>query len=107
MGDLRIVCAAVRHPDGRIVCGPRHLDKTMLAQITGLSMEGFHDLLTNGDGPSEACKVWGWKGEEGFIDQYGVFHTREEAWNVADAGGQIIEKERNWCNGSLHSEHLY
>lgn len=106
MTERRIVCAAVRHPDGRVVCGPRHLDKTMWCQITGLSMTAFNDLLQHDTGPDEAAKVWGWKGEQGFVDQHGLFLTREEAWSVALDAQQII-RDSDWQVGSLHSEHLY
>lgn len=44
--------------------------------------------------------------EQGFIDQYGNFYTREEAYFVAEENGQIIKK----CGGdrvSLFSENLY
>ncbi len=45
--------------------------------------------------------------EQGFIDQFGKFYTRDQAWFIADANGQILPSERDWQTGSLHSEHLY
>jgi hypothetical protein len=44
--------------------------------------------------------------EQGFIDQFGVFMTREEAYVVAKAAGQIKYR----CGGDdgvLFSENLY
>jgi len=49
-----VVCAALRHPtNGRIICGARHYDPIMRAQINAT------------EGPAA------WKGcDQGFIDQY-------------------------------------
>lgn len=87
----RVVCAAIRlHEHGRIlVVGPRHYDATMQKAIsaTGINVE----LKTE---------------EQGFIDQHGVFMTRQEALTVARAAGQI----RYRCGGdehALYSENLY
>jgi hypothetical protein len=82
-----VVCAANRHKDGRIVAGARHYDGIMRAQI-GADYES-------------------WKGcEQGFIDQFGQFLTREQALVIARANGQI----RRRCGGDehqLYSENLY
>lgn len=43
--------------------------------------------------------------EQGFIDQFGVFLSREEAWEVANAVGQIFRKVSG--EGTLYSENLY
>lgn len=64
-----VVCAAMRK-NGVIVCGARHFDPIMRRQIA-----------LNGMGHTD----W----EQGFIDQFGEFLTREEAWKVADAAGEI------------------
>jgi hypothetical protein len=85
-----IVCAANRHKETKlIVCGARHYDPIMRAQMN--AMEGFPHWLR--------C-------EQGFIDQYGTFLTREEAWQVAKDNDQI----RSRCpgdEGKLFSENLY
>jgi hypothetical protein len=44
--------------------------------------------------------------EQGFVDQYGNFMTREEAWEIAQAAGQIRRPEGG-APGTLYSEHLY
>lgn len=77
----RVVCAALRNGHGTIICGPRHWDSI----CRGTSKDGW---------------------EQGFVDQKGVFMTREEAWTVAFDAGQI-----RWRVGGdgerLFSENLY
>lgn len=93
----RVVCAANRYPDGFIICGARHYDMIMFAQIK----ESGRSRL---DGYDAKGKI-----EQGFIDQYGTFMDRMEAWHVAEAAGQIIHRagadgpNRN----GLFSENLY
>ena len=82
----RIVCAAMRK-EGYIICGARHFDSIMRAAI-----KKFND------------KPAGW--EQGFIDQFGVFLTREEAFVIAEANGQIRQRVGG-DNGRLFSENLY
>lgn len=81
-GDRRVVCAALRSKThGNIVCGPRHWD----ALCRGTSKDGW---------------------EQGFVDQFCKYMTREEALHVALANGQIIRR----CGGDdqeLFSENLY
>jgi hypothetical protein len=83
----RVVCAANRRKDdGRIICGARHWDKVMRSQITDV------DRATQWD--------------QGFIDQFGDWMTREEAWIVAVNQNQV----RRRCGGDgerLFSENLY
>lgn len=82
----RIVCAANRLGD-QIICGARHFDSVMVQQIQARSED--------------------WRqSEQGFINTWGEFLTREEAWIVAEENGQIIN-DRDWFPGLLHSEHLY
>lgn len=68
-----IVCAAMRKGDV-IVAGARHFDSVMRSQIKAMD--------------TDAPQPWGGC-EQGFIDQWGNFLTRREAWKVADAAGQI------------------
>jgi hypothetical protein len=86
--DSIVVCAANKHREsGRIICGPRHWDKTMRSQ----KLE------------TETFKGW----DQGFVNQFGEFLTREEAWDVAVKQNQI----RHYCYGGqtgyLYSENLY
>ena len=83
----RIVCAAMRK-GGRVITGARHFDKVMRSQMN--ATEGI---------------LW-WKDcDQGFIDQYGDFMTREEAWIVAENQGQIFREVST--PGLLFSENLY
>lgn len=85
-----IVCAANRHCEtGLIVCGARHFDSLMRAVMNA----------TGGFPHWNNC-------DQGFIDQRGVFYTREEALVIALANGQ----RRFRCGGDetrLYSENLY
>lgn len=89
-----VVCSALSVL-GRdtIICGPRHFDATMRKQLELLQLT-FSDLK------EEPVIV------QGFIDQFGVFMSREEAWIVAQSAGQI--KHRVGGDGTkLFSENLY
>lgn len=83
----RVVCAAIRNMREDVICGARHFDDTMRQQI----------IMSAAD----------WSvAEQGFIDQYGEFLTREEAHKVATDAGQIVRR----CGGDegrLFSENLY
>lgn len=83
----RIVCAANLHIEtGTIFCGARHFDSAMRAQIKAAE--------------------FGWSGyEEGFIDQFGKFYNRQDAWKIAEANNQIIMISGK--RGTLYSEDLY
>ncbi len=84
----RIVCAAIRHRDGTIVCGARHFDDVMRATIKKLGLKWTEFI------------------DQGFIDSNSNYLSRKEAWVVADREGQII----NRCGGDtdqLWSENLY
>lgn len=84
----RIVAAACII-DGTIFVGARHFDPVMRAQIKRAGLD-----------PLSA--------EQGFIDQWGRYYTREEAMDVALVSGQPFDAERNSGNGEmLFSEGLY
>lgn len=71
-----IVCAANKHREsGLIVCGARHYDNIMRKLMTELG--GF--------------PYWN-NCEQGFIDQWGNFLTREEALIIAEDNKQIKKK---------------
>lgn len=97
----RVVCAAVLaiYPSKykHLITGARHFDEAMRTTI-GLDFslsEGFESGTL--------------KFEQGFIDQHCVFMTRTEAWQVAQAAGQILRRcggdDAN--GGTLYSENLY
>jgi hypothetical protein len=86
--DSWVVCAANRNrKSGRIICGARHWDTAMRSQ------------LKEGEKPQD-----GW--DQGFINQFCEFLTREEALEIAEKNGQ----RRFRCGGDgkrLYSENLY
>jgi hypothetical protein len=84
-----VVCAANRNQAGSIVCGARHYDDIMRAQIAA-STENWRVNQV----------------EQGFIDQRGTFMSREEAWKVACDQGQIVRRVGG-DNSCLYSENLY
>ncbi len=85
-----VVCAAMLMKDGSIVTGIRHFSNEMRAVMRlAYGAEGYH------------LKV----ADQGFVDQKGVFLTREEAWVVAEAAGQI--RRVTGAKGELYSEDLY
>lgn len=85
----RIVCAAIRM-HGHIVIGPRHFDLTMLKTIEA----------------NPVYREWKWgRAEQGFIDQFGYFLNRDEAYEIAKRQGQIIND--SIPDRGLFSEHLY
>ncbi len=84
----RIVCAAVQNEFTKdIIIGIRHYDAIMRKQM-------------------ELSPQWGDPAVQGFIDQFGKFYTREEAWVVAELNDQIIRRVGG-DNGKLFSENLY
>jgi hypothetical protein len=88
-----IVCAANQYGD-HIICGARHHDKVMNNQLRKLKDLG----------------VTSFKGAtQGFIDQYGVFLNRTEAWVVATEADQIVRRclGDDIDGGTLYSENLY
>jgi hypothetical protein len=96
VGGLRIVCAAnlYKH-EGQTIVVPsaRHFDANM------------HVLL----GIIFGKEGYGRPIAQGFMDQNGGFHTRKDAWEIAEKNGQIARR----CGGDgpqgagLFSENLY
>lgn len=87
-----IVCAANRLSDGLIIAGARHWDDIMAAVARRII----------GDDKAEYGKA-----EQGFIDQWGRFYTREEAYLLVQSNGQPFNAERNQLTSILFSEGLY
>ena len=88
----RVVCAAIRADNGGLLLGIRHYSADMHAQLAQrLDREQFYHRHDS---------------DQGFVDQWGVFMTRDEAYAVAMAAGQIIRPQA--CQGEqLYSEALY
>jgi len=93
----RVVCAAIRAADGSVLLGIRHYSIDMHRQIGARK-----------DGAKFAHRL---DADQGFVDQFGLFLTREQAYRVADAAGQIVRPEAcgKGLDGGpkLYSEGLY
>lgn len=92
MSPSRIVCAACLFSEG-LVLGARHWDTRM------------HDAAKALFGSERYAKQ---EDVQGFIDQFGNFLDRQEAWVVAEREGQIRNPNvAGGAKGTLYSEHLY
>lgn len=96
----RIVCAANQHKDGAVIIGIRHFDEVMRSTIDSRTYE-------NPDESWDGC-------DQGFVDQFGNFLSREEAWVIAVKAKQIYrlvggqtEESKSETNVKLYSENLY
>lgn len=79
-----------------VVAGARHCDQIM-GGVT-VALEARHGTLPG-------SQVYVDEGQ-GFIDNFGNYWTRYEAWTIAEFHGQITER-MGWLTGRLHSENLY
>lgn len=83
-----VVCAACKQGE-TIICGARHFDRVMHTQIDKMDVR------------------WA-SAEQGFIDQFGLFLTREDAMQIVKDNGQPFNLERNGGSDiELYSEGLY
>ena len=88
-----VVCAAVRIGDV-ILCGARHWDSVMRTQAKAIEID------------TKKLKIR--DQEQGFIDQFGDFLTRTEAFDIIEKNGiQEINYDRNGHSFKLFSEGLY
>lgn len=93
MNQQRIVSAAVRLKDGRVIMCVRHLDMVFHTALgVPLGSAQHHEIVAGHT--------------DGFVDSRGEFFERRDSWHIADQAGQIV-RDRDWQTGSLHSEHLY
>jgi len=88
----RVVCAANKTKSGTVLLGARHWDTWMVEQ-------------------AHPHRIRGGDEEQGFIDQYGNFLTRKEAWVIAKRQNQIIRyvagQSSETVDDILWSENLY
>lgn len=90
-GARRVVCAAIRAADGDVLLGIRHYSRDMHAQIDARK-----------DGAKFKHRL---DEDQGFVDQFGVYMSREEAYQVADEQGQIWDWRA--CGQGLNGRKLY
>lgn len=87
----RVVCAAIRAADGSVLLGIRHYSADMHNQIEwrrdGSKFQHRHDE------------------DQGFVDQHGIFMSREEAFKVAFDAKQITDYKA--CGHGLDGMKLY
>ena len=84
--DVRVVSMAANIVDGHLIIGNRHFCPIMHMQIDLLGLNSRkHNIST----------------DQGFVDQWGIYMSRQEAWNVAKKQGQIKEV---FEEGVLYSE---
>ena len=87
--EQQVVCAANRFPDGTVLLGARHWDKWMCDMANRLGIKGGTE-------------------EQGFINQFGEFLTREEAMEVVRRNKQPFDVRRNGGDSkTLFSEGIY
>lgn len=91
----RIVCAAYVMEDGRIVSGVRHLSPDMRSTMKAIYGDKYHLKISRAHHSG------------GFIDQFGNYLDRNEAWAVAKKQNQIKIVLDHLKDGPLFSEHLY
>jgi len=89
-----IVCAGNINALGQLVIGPRHWDSTMRRQVELMRLNKADE------------RMW-YRAEQGFIDQFGRFHNREDAMLIARSNKQIRFPDDMLSQTSLHSEDLY
>lgn len=87
-----VVCAAILNTKTKeILCSPRHYDSTTHCHIKKDNSKWL-----------KGCVI------EGFVDQWGVFMTREEALDVATKAGQLnTRRTKTHPLWQLFSEDLY
>ena len=108
-----IVCAANKLSDGNFLLGIRHGDGNMRCQFkalygkNALKVGWLHKMVRFYQGRPPTPRS-SYMADEGFIDQFGRYYTREEAMLIARANDQIIVPEHQMLSiTALHSEDLY
>lgn len=88
----RIIVAANLYSNGIVLVGLRHWDTLMQTQALCFRAQG---LLPSDHEP-----------QQGFLDNKGIFLTREQAWLVAENAGQIVRRVGG-DGKELFTENLY
>lgn len=89
--DRRVVCAAIRAADGAVLLGVRHYSPDMHEQIAA-RRDGKKFQQRHGE-------------DQGFVDQWGRYMNREEAYRVAYEQGQLYAWRA--CGNGLEGRKLY
>lgn len=94
LDNPKIIIAACRVHDLIILC-PRHWDKVMHTTINNHHKSAWVKRIPHSE--------W----EQGFIDQFGKFYSREEAMLVVKRNEQPFSPHRNVSTTKLYSEGIY
>lgn len=87
----RVVCAAIRAADGELLLGIRHYSRDMNRQIEQrVDGHKFKKRLDE---------------DQGFVDQFGNWLSRTEAFKLAKVRGQIYDIEA--CGVGIEGPRLY
>lgn len=107
--NWRVVCAANRHKEtGFIVCGVRHFDRIMRGQIFAQNPLNDKTKCQNPEEFKNLIWDYSWNNcDQGFLDVYGDYLSREEAAIIAGKAGQIINLDRCGSEDYIYSENLY
>lgn len=89
----RVVCAAVRASNGDVIVGVRHYSEDMHRQIHWRK-DGERFKNRQDD-------------DQGFVNTWGEYLTREQAYLVAIHNNQILRNTTFTREGRLDSEALY
>lgn len=93
-----IVCAALRFPHlDLIIPGARHYSKDVNVMMNRLKALGLM--------PDKKEQAVG--DNQGFLDNFGNYWTREQALIIAKAAGQLEGRDKSGCEDELFSEDLY
>ncbi len=94
----KIVCAAIRAEDRSVLVGIRHYSADMHATIDLMGEAGKKFSHRSGD-------------DQGFVDTWGTYHTRAEAYLIASKFNQIINRQalsfRRTDDPKINEELLY
>lgn len=77
MSERRVVCAAIRAADRSLLLGIRHYSMDMHVQIKA-RVDGQKFVHRHDE-------------DQGFVDQFGVWMDRFEAFEVASNSGQLLD----------------
>ncbi len=101
--ERRVVCAANRNKNGDMILGARHWD--------GVMQQAYRIYMNQLDFDEKEVKDLTDFKEQGFINTWGEFLTRNQAWKVAEHNNQIINRVGGDTSdkgvGKLFSENLY
>jgi len=104
LNDPVIVCSAIKLNTDLIITGARHFDTIMRNTIKEILKN--KNLKLYNDNPSKMFTYCVRNCEQGFIDQFGNFYNRYDAYIIAEKNNQIKRRVGGDFK-KLFSENLY